>query len=177
MELWQPSLSGALIRIRPLTENDFDPLFLAASDPLIWEQHPERERYKQENFTRYFRSGIESQGGLAVLDQNTGQVIGSSRFRGHDPEKSSVEIGYTFLARSHWGNGHNRELKLLMLNHAFQYVDTVCFFVGDTNYRSQKAMVKIGATEVNRVTTRQLDGDLRTSVVYQIRKADSRYGE
>ena len=43
----QPLLKGNLIEVRPLTKEDFDALFAAASDPLIWKQHPENDRYKR----------------------------------------------------------------------------------------------------------------------------------
>jgi RimJ/RimL family protein N-acetyltransferase len=151
---WQPNLSGNLIYLRPLAEDDFEPLFQAASDPLIWEQHPEPDRYRRDKFSNYFRNGIESNGALTIIDQQTGMIIGSSRFTNYDPKNSSVEVGYTFLARSHWGKGHNRELKLLMLNYAFQFVETIFFFVGDTNHRSKKAMRGIGATEVGRTPSK-----------------------
>ena len=131
--LWQPTLVGSLIRLRPLANEDFEPLFFAASDPLIWEQHPEPDRYKRENFTRYFNQGIESKGALAIIDQKSGQMIGSSRFTLYDPAASSVEVGYTFLSRPYWQTGRNRELKLLMLNYAFQFVDSVFFYVGEAD--------------------------------------------
>lgn len=169
---WQPTLTGELILLRPLAEADFEALHAVASDPLVWEQHPERDRYKRENFMRFFRTGIDSKGAFVVLERKTGQIIGSSRFTAHDPAKSSVEVGYTFIGRDYWRKGYNRELKSLMLNHAFQFVDTVYFFVGETNFRSQKAITGIGATEINRVATQQLDGQTRISVVYQIAKAD-----
>ena len=170
---WQPTLIGTSLRLRPLTEDDFEPLFAAASDPLIWEQHPDRERYKHDKFRLYFDSGIESRGALAIIDPDTGKIIGSSRFTGHDPETASIEVGYTFLSRQYWGKGYNRELKQLMLDYAFRFVDDVFFYVGETNYRSQKAMIKIGAKEVKRVSTTQLGGDIRTSVVYQMKNTTS----
>jgi RimJ/RimL family protein N-acetyltransferase len=56
-----------------------------------------------------------------------------------------VEIeGWTFLSRSHWGGHCNTEMKQLMLRHAFRFVDTVLFFVGPQNVRSQKALERIG---------------------------------
>ena len=169
---WQPTLSGKLVRLRPMTENDFDSLYAVASDPLICEQHPDRDRNTIERFRHFFRSGMKSKGALAISDHVTGQVIGSSRFTSYDPAKSKVEVGYTFLARSHWGGRTNRELKTLMLDHAFQFVDAVCFFVGESNTRSQRAMGKLGAVEVDRVTTVQPEGNTRASVVYEIPKTD-----
>lgn len=151
--IWQPILNGSLISLRPLKAQDFEELYAAASDPLIWAQHPEKDRYKREKFQVYFNSGIESHGALAIVEPKTNRIIGCSRFTRYEPEKSSIEVGYTFLTRDYWGKGHNRELKSLMLGYAFQYVETVLFYVGDQNIRSQMAVKKIGAIEVNRIST------------------------
>ena len=172
MSQWQPTLIGALIRLRPLKEEDFESLYAAGSDPLLWEQHPDRERYTRARFELFFRTGMESKGALVVIDQKTGKIMGSSRFTGYDAERSVVEVGYTFVSRAYWGAGYNRELKFLMLNYAFQFCEVVQFVVGEKNYRSQTAVTKVGAKEVDRVTTPQLGGDLRTSVVYEMKKAD-----
>lgn len=141
----QPSLQGTLIEIRPLTPDDFDALFAAAGDPLIWEQHPERDRYTREVFQKYFDSAIESKGAFAVIERASGRIIGSSRYCNLNPAGSEVEIGWTFLERAFWGGSYNRELKSLMLDHAFRFVDRVVFVVGENNLRSQKALQKIGA--------------------------------
>ena len=142
----QPTLMGTLIELRPLMPNDFDALFKAASDPLIWEQHPEKERYKREVFQKYFDSAIESRGAFAIIDRKSGRIIGSSRYWNLDPANSEVEIGWTFLERAYWGGEYNGELKSLMLAHAFRFVDRVVFVIGENNFRSQKAVEKIGAT-------------------------------
>lgn len=141
----QPHLKGQLIELRPLALEDWGGLFVVASDPLIWEQHPESDRYKQEVFKVFFEGAMESGGAFVVIDTKTQQIIGSTRFHGYDPEKSEIEIGWTFLARKYWGGRYNREMKQLMLNHAFKYVDDVVFFIGENNIRSQKATEKIGA--------------------------------
>jgi RimJ/RimL family protein N-acetyltransferase len=141
----QPNLTGEFIELRPLTPNDFDELFAVASDSLIWEQHPECNRYQAEVFRVFFKDALESGGAFVVIDKRTQQVIGSTRFYGYDPMKSEIEIGWTFLARKYWGGRYNREMKELLLAHAFRFVECVVFFVGEHNVRSQKAMEKIGA--------------------------------
>jgi RimJ/RimL family protein N-acetyltransferase len=141
----QPHLEGELIELRPLTPKDWDALFAVASDPLIWEQHPESDRYKEDVFKIFFREALESGGAFAVANKNTQRIIGSTRFYGYDPEKSEIEIGWTFLAREYWGGRYNREMKKLLLAHAFKFVESVVFYVGEKNIRSQKAMEKIGA--------------------------------
>src|SRR5215831_5142004 len=133
----QPVLKGDLLELRPLRAEDYPALYAVASDPLVWEQHPARDRYKEDVFKELFRGALESGGALVAIDSKDGRVIGSSRFHGHDEGKSEVEIGWTFLARSHWGGVYNGEMKRLMLRHAFQFVSSVVFVVGSQNLRSQ----------------------------------------
>ena len=140
----QPTLEGELVRVRPLRTDDFDALYAVGSDPMIWEQHPDWDRYKIEVFREFFRKAIEDGGALTVIDAATGETIGSSRYHGYDPARSEVEIGWTFLARKYWGGQYNGELKRLMLDHAFRFVDQVVFIIGETNWRSRRAVEKIG---------------------------------
>jgi RimJ/RimL family protein N-acetyltransferase len=160
----QPILRGELLGLRPLQPADFHDLYAVASDPLIWEQHPIKDRYKEEVFEAFFREALESGGALIATDSKDGQVIGSSRFHGYDEEKSEIEIGWTFLARSHWGGIYNREMKQLMLWHAFKFVHSVLFLVGPQNLRSQRAMEKIGGVRVGS----RPDANGRDSFVYKI---------
>jgi RimJ/RimL family protein N-acetyltransferase len=141
----QPTLRGELLHLRPLREADFGPLFAVASDPLIWEQHPNSDRYNLDVFRAFFREAMDRGGALAVLDAATGEIIGSSRYHGYDGARSEVEVGWTFLARRYWGGRYNGELKRLMLEHAFRYMDHVIFVIGPENFRSRRAVEKIGA--------------------------------
>ena len=141
----QPVLKGELLELRPLRPDDFQHLYAVASDPLIWEQHPAKDRYQEEIFKEYFREALESGGALVAIDSKNGQIIGTSRFHGFDQGKSEIEIGWTFLARSHWGGKYNGEMKRLMLRHAFQFVNSVTLLVNPENFRSQKAVEKLGA--------------------------------
>src|SRR6266436_9655387 len=140
----QPNLRGELIELRPLAPEDWDDLFSVASGPLICEQQPESDRYKEDVFKVFFREALECGGAFVIIDKKTQQIIGSTRFYGYATEKSEIEIGWTFLARSYWGGRYNRELKQLMLAHAFKFVERVVFYVGQRNLRSQKATEKIG---------------------------------
>jgi len=148
----QPHLKGELIELRPLKPDDWKELFAVASDPFIWEQHPESDRHLEDVFKIFFSDALESRGAFVILDRMTQQIIGSTRFYGYDPEKSEIEIGWTFLARRYWGGRYNAEMKRLLLNHAFKFVENVVFFVGEDNVRSQKAMEKVGATKVGTAT-------------------------
>ena len=160
----QPVLKGELLELRPLRAEDFDALFAVASDPLIWEQHPSNDRYQEDVFREFFDGAMRSGGAFIALDRRDGRVIGSSRFHSYLEETSEIEIGFTFLARSHWGGRFNGEMKRLMLRHAFRFVDRVVFLVGVANLRSRRAVEKVGG--VLRESRRDAKG--REIVVYEI---------
>ena len=167
----QPYLRGELIELCPLASDDWEDLFAVASDSLIWEQHPERDRYKEDVFRIFFKDALESGGAFVIIDRKTQHIIGSTRFYGYDPEKSEIEIGWTFLARKYWGGRYNAEMKRLLLNHAFKFVESVVFFVGEHNVRSQKAMEKVGAIKVGTATRTYGNHPPARNVKYVIRKA------
>jgi len=160
----QPTLTGKLIELRPLRSDDWEALFAAASDPLIWQQHPAHDRYQEDVFREFFRKGLESGGAFVAIDRKSGQVIGSSRYHDYRPGESEIEVGYTFLARSHWGGVYNGEMKELMLRHAFRFVERVVFLIGRENWRSRKAVEKIGGVLVST----RMNHEGRESVVYEI---------
>lgn len=166
----QPRLNGDLIILRPLYREDFSELYEVASDPLVWEQHPHRERYKREVFEEFFEQAIESGGALIALRKDTKAVIGSSRFYEFNLSKKQIAIGYTFLSRDYWGHTYNKEMKLLMLQHAFQFVESVIFHIGETNIRSQRAIEKVGATLIDFLPHKLPDGTPYMERIYQIKK-------
>ena len=148
-----------------------------AADPLIWEQHPSRTRYQRDVFENYFKGAMESRGALLISDRRSGQLLGSSRYYDWDESESRVAIGYTFIARSHWGRNSdginfNRQLKTLMLDHAFQYVDAVLFHVGAGNMRSRMAMQKLGATLIGEAAVAYYGEASNQNVIFRIDRAD-----
>lgn len=168
----QPHLIGDLLELRPLRESDLDDLFAVASDPLIWEQHPVPDRYREDSFREFFVEHVASGGALVAIDRRDGRIIGTTRFHGYDAGRSEVEIGWTFLARSHWGGAYNGEMKALMLEHALRFVESVIFLIHPENTRSRRAVEKIGAVEIGR----RLDGGGRDSLVYEIRSVTNASG-
>ena len=163
---WQPTLRGEHVQLRPIRADDLDALHAAAADPLVWEQHSERNRHERPVFERFFAGALECGGGLVALDA-AGQVIGSSRYYDWDPSDRSVVIGYTFLARSHWGTGANREMKRLMLDHAFRWAKTAWFHVSPGNVRSQRALERIGA-RLDRQQDVSVGGVMSPRMIYRI---------
>jgi RimJ/RimL family protein N-acetyltransferase len=165
---FEPHLQGQLVELRPLVAEDWSELYAVASDPLIWEQHPEPDRYTRPVFQRYFDGGIESGGAFVAVDRKTGHIIGSSRYHDFKPEESQIEIGFTFLERKYWGGEYNGEMKRLMLDHAFRFVKRVVFVVGENNQRSQKAVEKIGGKFLSMVDRPGSNGTVKKNVIFGI---------
>lgn len=167
----QPArLEGEKVYTVPLLPAHFESLYAVASDPLVWAQHPNPNRYQRSVFQTYFEGAIESQGALLVLDKQTHLVVGCSRFYAYNLEQKSILIGYTFIGRTYWGQGYNADLKQLMLDYIFQYVDIVYFHVGAENIRSQKAMEKIGAVKIDEIQIAYYGEVEKTNFVYQIQR-------
>jgi len=160
----QPILKGKLLELRPLRPSDFPDLYAVASDPLIWEQHPAKDRCQEEVFQQFFQKALDSGGAFVAIDRKDDRVIGTSRFHDYDPENNQIEVGFTFLARSHWGGAYNREMKELMLRYAFHYVERVVFLIDPKNFRSQRAVEKIGGIRAG--SRQNVEG--RDSFLYEL---------
>jgi RimJ/RimL family protein N-acetyltransferase len=148
---FQPQLVGTLIELRPLAAADWPALYEAASDPGIWEVHPQRDRYTEPVFRKFFEDALASGGALVAIDRASGKIIGSSRYSTQFAGPGEIEIGWTFLARSHWGGTFNQDMKRSMIAHALSDFSTVIFRIGEKNFRSRRAIEKIGAVLTDRV--------------------------
>lgn len=168
---FQPVIQNKLISARPLKASDFENLYAAASDPLIWEQHPNKNRYQRPDFENYFKGAMESGGALLVTDAQTNEIIGCSRYSDYVPETNTVSIGYTFFIRTHWGTGHNYDLKKGMLDHIFQFVDNVAFYIGAVNKRSQISIERFGAIKTGEEDMAYFGEPSQLNYVYTITKA------
>lgn len=167
----QPTLENEQIVLQPLKVIDFETLYTVASDPEIWQQHPNKDRWKKDVFRTFFEGAVQSGGAFKVVDKATGMVIGSTRFYDYQPEDNSIFIGYTFFATSCWGKGINQQVKNLMLDYIFQFVDQVNFHVGASNIRSQIAISRLGAIKVGQQEVTYVGETAKLNFVYTINKA------
>jgi RimJ/RimL family protein N-acetyltransferase len=168
----QPTLTSNLVSLQPLQENDFDTLYEVASDPKIWEQHPNKNRWQKDVFKNFFNGAIQSKGAFKIIDQSLGHVIGCTRFYDFDEEKSSILIGYTFFGLNYWGKGFNLTVKKMMLDYIFQFVKTVHFHVGAHNLRSQIAIGRLGALKIAEQEVTYFGETPKLNFVYEIKKED-----
>jgi RimJ/RimL family protein N-acetyltransferase len=143
--VWQPALLNEKVILEPLEKSDFDQLYSVAGDPLLWDQHPNPDRWKYDVFQVFFKGAMISGGALKILDTKSREVAGCTRFYDYNPAEKSVFIGYTFIGRKFWGQGYNIAVKELMLDYAFTLADTVFFHIGANNERSKSSIRKLGA--------------------------------
>ena len=169
-DLQPKHLINDLIELIPLESNHFEILFEVAGDPLIWEQHPNKNRYQKEVFKNFFEGAMQSEGAFLIIDAATKAVVGSSRFYDFDEKDNAVLIGYTFIARKYWGKGFNKSLKNLMLSYAFEFVDKVYFHIGSQNLRSQMAIEKIGAQKMDEKLIEYFGETPKLNYIYLINK-------
>lgn len=168
----QPTLEDDLPILYPLQTTDFEELYKVASDPLIWEQHPNKDRYRKEVFQNFFDGAMQSKGAFKIVDIVSNETIGSTRFYDLDTNNKSVLIGYTFYGRNYWGSSHNPKVKKLMIDYAFQFVDTIYFHIGANNIRSQKAIERLGATKVREIEVAYHGEPEKLNFEYSINKKD-----
>ena len=166
----QPTLENTTALLKPLEEEDFEALYKTASDPKIWEQHPNKDRWQREVFLKYFQGAMESKGAFKIIDKASGEIAGSSRFYNYDKTQKSILIGYTFYAVKFWGAGLNPAVKRLMMDHIFQFVDKVHFQIGATNFRSQVAIQRLGAQKIGEETVAYYGEPPKLNFVYEILK-------
>ncbi|MCJ0741864.1 GNAT family N-acetyltransferase [Pedobacter montanisoli] len=166
----QPTLETEHIILSPLATDDFDALYNVAADPKIWEQHPNKDRWKKEVFANFFKGALQSGGAFKIIDKSSNEFIGSTRFYDYNPADNSLLIGYTFYTTKYWGKGINHQVKRLMLNYIFNHVDVVYFHVGAQNIRSQIAMERLGAQKIAEQEVAYFGEPSRMNVVYEIRK-------
>lgn len=144
----QPTLETEKVILYPLQEKDFEVLYTTASDPKIWEQHPNKDRWKKDIFKTFFNGAIQSKGAFKIVDKATESVIGSTRIYDYNKQENSMFIGYTFYAVQYWGKGINQLVKSTMLDYVFQFVSKVYFHIGADNIRSQIAISRLGAEKI-----------------------------
>ena len=169
----QPHLTGAKLLLSPLRKADYEGLYAAASDPLVWAGHPVKQRYLEEVFRPYFDTLLASGETLAVRVRSSNKIIGCSRYYVAPGIDQDIAIGYTFLRRDHWGGATNRELKTLMFDHAFESFENVWLHIDPDNIRSQKAAQKLGARFGHEEVQDLGTGEKRT-FCYRLARADWR---
>jgi RimJ/RimL family protein N-acetyltransferase len=168
----QLQLENAKVFLYPLQEKDFVDVYAVASDPKVWEQHPNKDRFKKEVFRVFFDGAIQSKGAFKIVNKTDGHVIGSTRFYDYNEEENSILIGYTFYSKAYWGKGFNHSVKTLMLDYIFQFVSKVYFHVGADNIRSQIAIGRLGTTKISEEEITYFGEQSKINYVYSLTKKE-----
>jgi RimJ/RimL family protein N-acetyltransferase len=168
----QPTLKNDKVILSPLQEEDFEALYTVASDRKIWEQHPNKDRWKKEVFHTYFEGAIQSRGAFKIVEKSTGKIAGCTRIYDYNEQDNSVLVGYTFFGREYWGKGMNLSVKALMLDYLFQFVSHVYFQIGADNIRSQIAIGRLGARKIGEQEIAYFGELPKLNFIYRIEKEE-----
>lgn len=168
----QPTLEDDVVLLRPLTHADFEALYAVASDPELWSQHPNKNRYRRDVFETFFEGAMQSGGAFIIIHKGDNEVMGGTRFYDWNFNEKSVLIGYTFFGKKYWGKGMNRRVKNLMMEYAFQFADRVIFHIGASNIRSIRSIEKIGARKTGEQEVQYFGEEPKLNRVYEVSKGD-----
>lgn len=171
------TLRGRTVRLEPLESRHLPDLFAASADEAIWQYLPiarpatlpALEHWADEAW-RAMAEGTQVP--FAVVLEEAGAAIGSTRYLDIQRPHRNLEIGWTWLGTAHRRTRVNTECKLLLLAHAFeaQGAIRVCFKTDSRNLTSQRAIERLGARREGVFRQHMIvrDGVLRDSVYYGI---------
>lgn len=167
------------IRLEPLGLQHTAGLQTAAADGALWRLRvtsvPE-----PEHTAAYIETALHTANRLAfaVIDEASGQVLGSTSYHDILPAVRRLEIGYTWYAQSHWRTALNSICKLMLLRHAFETLQaqTVGWRTDIENIRSQAAIERLGARKDGTIRGNALrrDGSIRDTVMYSMSRRNGR---
>lgn len=179
-DIWSdhPSLDGARVRLDPLTAAHAPGLLAAADDPdsiFRWSVAVIRTPTDAESFVRSAVDDPDRQP-YAVIDRDTGTVVGSTSYYLLEPEHRKLTIGHTWLSTKVQRTHVNTEAKLLLLGHAFDDLHAVRveWHADELNTRSRDALTRLGARHEGllRKHRRRRDGSWRTTALFSMTDDD-----
>ena len=165
------TLAANQVRLEPLALQHEAGLRQAVQDGELWKllftSAPEPNQVAQ-----YIQAALNTRMAFAVVDETTGEVVGTTAFYQPDADIRRVYIGYTWYRQSAWRTRINSTCKYLLLAHAFETLDcrVVCWQTDILNTRSQAAIERLGAKKdgVLRCDKVRKDGTLRDTVAYSM---------
>lgn len=169
-------LKGNTMDLVPFEAAHLDELYMAAADKELWQLIPTDCSDKETFYTVYRFALKERESGnqypFVIIHKPTQKLIGSTRIFEIYPQDKKLEIGWTWITKEFWGTTVNLECKLLLLTYCFEVLGTnrVQLKTKDTNYRSRKAIEKIGGVfeGILRKDRIQSDGTTRNAAYYSI---------
>lgn len=170
------TLEGQHVRLEPLSLEHLDALWAVADDPELWKFTTVNIRNREE-MRAYIEEALQLSAAGTVIafatrDKKSDAIVGSTRLADIQTHHRTMEIGWTWIARSHQRTAVNTEAKYLMLRHAFEKMDArrVMLKTDETNVRSRAAIARIGAKQEGILRNHMLvwGGRNRNSVVFSI---------
>jgi RimJ/RimL family protein N-acetyltransferase len=170
------TLRGRIVRLDPMKHEHAGPLSHVGLEPSLWRWIPHQVA-TADDMRSYVATALDEQRrGVSVpfviIDQISGQVIGSTRYANIEPMHRRLEIGWTWITPAHQRTAANTEAKLLLLTHAFETLGAhrVELKTDALNDRSREAILRIGAVEEGTFRKHMIasTGRVRDTVYYSV---------
>jgi N-acetyltransferase len=147
------TLAGRFVRLEPLSLDHLDGLTAVGLAPELWRWIPSAVSSRDE-MRGYIETALAEQRAgqslpFAVMDPQTGQAIGSTRYGNISEPNRRLEIGWTWYTPARQRTPVNTEAKLLLLTHAFERLGMIRveFKTDALNEKSRNALLRIGALQ------------------------------
>ncbi|WP_079526046.1 GNAT family N-acetyltransferase [Solibacillus isronensis] len=169
-------LENEIIKLRPVQLSDIEAITNAANDERIWE-HMSVTLLSQEAVQNYIENAIkEREKGIsymfAIVDKKTDEIVGCTSFLDISFPHKRLEIGATWYNPSLWRSAINTNCKFLLFQYCFEVLklNRIQIKTGHENYRSQKAIERIGAVKEGILRNHMIrkEGIIRHTVMYSV---------
>lgn len=180
MNMKAPTLENNRVKLSLLDLSNFKHISeVAQQDKLI--QYSPSDISTAEKLKSYVQTAVDGYYHKTIIpfliyDKQKQNYAGSTRFGLINWKNKVLHIGWTWIGKQFQGTGLNANMKLLMLQYAFENLefDKVEFRIDERNMASRKAVEKLGATleGILRKDTLMLDGFKRSTCCYGILKTE-----
>jgi len=170
-------LSTNKVTLRPLTLEHLDDFYRAGAFPEIWRWSlPDKctSKATTKDWLNYSQAMADKGEHIpfAIFDNESGELVGSTRYCSIKREDRNVEIGFTFITPKYQRSYINTHAKYCLLKHAFEVLGAIRieFKTHENNDKSRKAIARLGAKFEGILRHQRIlsDGTFRNTAIFSI---------
>jgi RimJ/RimL family protein N-acetyltransferase len=172
----KPTLTGDLVQLRPVTEDDYPAMQVAMDDPDVVRFTGSRGEIGEEAARKWYRTRAEQTDrlDLAIVDKATGEVVGEAVLNEWSPEDESCNFRI-LIGPAGQGRGLGTEATQLIVGYGIEQLGLHRIELGvyAFNPRAQRAYEKAGfVTEGVKRDALRWDGEWVDEIVMAVLASD-----
>ncbi len=171
------TLSTDKITLRLLTMEHLDDFYSAGAYPELWRWSLPDQCSSKAQAAEWltYSEKMAEQGehiAFAIFDNQTGELVGSTRYCAISTDDKNLEIGFTFITPKYQRSHVNTHAKYCLLKHAFEQLGAirVQFKAHEENTKSRNAIARLGATFEGILRHHRIlpDGSFRNTAIFSV---------